>query len=351
MQGIIIDEEFQRLFPMLTEQQFCNLENSILEHGCMNPLVLWNGILIDGHNRYNIVTKHNLPFNTISLEFNSRDEVIAWMIKVQIDRRNLTPMELTYYRGMHYNIEKKLHGGDRQSEEFSRGQNVLLNGNTASKLSEQYNVTSRTIKRDGQIANVIIAIGKESENAKRDILSGAVKINRRQLREIAADSDADIVSLASKIEEGVFEGKQTPATTGSFENSIGNLPKVEFADVKKRELTIEKVFNSWITKDIVTFYESFADDVIYFESWGPAYRGIEHIKAWFKDWNKENTVLEWTIKEFYHTENTCICEWLFKCECGGNIDGFTGVSIISFNEMDKITVLKEFQSKTPNFFP
>jgi len=47
MQEIIIDEEFQRLFPMLTEQQFCSLENDILEHGCMNPLVLWNGILID----------------------------------------------------------------------------------------------------------------------------------------------------------------------------------------------------------------------------------------------------------------------------------------------------------------
>ena len=110
-------------------------------------------------------------------------------------------------------------------------------------------------------------------------------------------------------------------------------------------------FNSWITKDFDTFSESFADDVTYIESWGPAYRGIEHIQAWFRDWNKENTVLEWSIKKFYHTENTCICEWFFKCESGGSIDGFNGVSIISFNEMNKVTELKEFQSKTPNIFP
>jgi len=68
MQEIIIDEEFQRLFPPLDERQFCNLEENILTYGCMNPLVLWNNILIDGHNRYNIVTKHNLPFNTISIK-------------------------------------------------------------------------------------------------------------------------------------------------------------------------------------------------------------------------------------------------------------------------------------------
>ena len=104
-------------------------------------------------------------------------------------------------------------------------------------------------------------------------------------------------------------------------------------------------------KDFDAFCESFADDAIYIESWGPAYRNIEHIHEWFKDWSKENSVLEWSIREFYHTENVCICEWFFKCECAGNVDGFNGVSIISFSEVDKITVIKEFQSKTPNLYP
>jgi len=206
IQEIIIDEEFRRLFPPLNEQQFCNLEDDILTHGCMNPLVLWNSILIDGHNRYNIVTKHNMPFNTISLEFNSRDAAIAWMIKVQIDRRNLTPMQLTYYRGMHYNIEKRIHGGDRNSDEFSSCQNDNLKGRTAKWLSEHYKISPRTITRDGQISDVIIAIGKESEEAKSNILSGEIRISRKQLQELAAGTEDDVTRIAEQIQDGTFEG-------------------------------------------------------------------------------------------------------------------------------------------------
>ena len=207
---IVIDEEFMRLMPPLNDNEYCSLEQDILIHGCMNPLVLWNNILIDGHNRYNIVKKHNLPFNTISLEFNSRDEAISWMITIQIFRRNLTPMQLTYYRGLQYNIEKKIHGGDRHSQDFSSGQNVHLNGSTANRLSEQYKVTARTIRRDGEIADVLVAIGKESQEAKNSILIGDTKINRKQLREMASASEEEMATAINEIASGAFDDKNKP---------------------------------------------------------------------------------------------------------------------------------------------
>jgi len=177
----------------------------------MNPLVLWKNILIDGHNRYNIVRKHDLPFNTISLEFNSRDEAISWMITIQIFRRNLTPMQLTYYRGLQYNIEKKIHGGgDRFLQNPPSGQNVHLEGSTANRLSEQYKVTARTIRRDGEIADVLVAIGKESQEAKNSILTGDTKINRKQLREMASASEEEIATTIKEIASGTFEDKSKP---------------------------------------------------------------------------------------------------------------------------------------------
>jgi len=188
----------------------------------MNPLVLWNGILIDGYNRYKIVKKHDLPFNTTSLEFNSRDEVMAWMIKHQFERRNLTPMQQTYYRGLHYNLEKKIHGGDRHSQDFSKGQNDLLNGTTASRLSEQYRVSPRTIKRDAQIADVIIAIGKESIDAKTDILSGKTRISRKLLKEMASGPEEDIVKTATEIATGVFDADASKGA-GDTKGAIGNV--------------------------------------------------------------------------------------------------------------------------------
>ena len=70
---IIINDEFSSFFPALDKETKVWLEESLLQYGCQHPLVLWNGILIDGHHRYEIIQKHGLPFTTISMDFESRD--------------------------------------------------------------------------------------------------------------------------------------------------------------------------------------------------------------------------------------------------------------------------------------
>ena len=121
--------------------------------------------------------------------------------------------------------------------------------------------------------------------------------------------------------------------------------------MKEREKVITEYFESWIIKDEISLEKTFSQNATYIESWGPAYRDKTQILSWFKDWNKENTVLEWNVIAFYHTSTESICEWYFKCDCGGNIDGFNGASIITFNENNEIVLIKEFQSKTPNIYP
>ena len=119
----------------------------------------------------------------------------------------------------------------------------------------------------------------------------------------------------------------------------------------RRETVIRNCFHAWINKDISAFLGSFAENVVYIESWGPAYENKRQLAAWFAEWNETGRVLQWDITQFFHVGNTCICEWYFQCEWGGNVDGFQGVSIVEFNEEDEIVLLKEFQSKTPNVYP
>ena len=108
MTEIIIDEQFRVLLPMLDAETFRLLEENILEHGCIHPLVLWNGILIDGYNRYNICMRHNIPFETIDMEFETREEALIWIISNQVLRRNLTPIQLSHFRRLHYKADKKI---------------------------------------------------------------------------------------------------------------------------------------------------------------------------------------------------------------------------------------------------
>ena len=90
---IQIDSEFKNLIPPLSPEERQGLESSLLKEGCRDALVLWGDILIDGHNRYEICTKHNIPYKTVQREFKSRDEVIEWIILNQFGRRNLPAHE------------------------------------------------------------------------------------------------------------------------------------------------------------------------------------------------------------------------------------------------------------------
>lgn len=88
-----IDKEFQGLIPPLTEDEFQQLEANIIADGCRDALVTWEGILIDGHNRYRICQENDIPFRTVSKDFPDRQTVVEWIIRNQFGRRNLTPFQ------------------------------------------------------------------------------------------------------------------------------------------------------------------------------------------------------------------------------------------------------------------
>ena len=206
MNTIIIDEDFRFLLPALDEDTFRLLEESILEHGCRDPLVLWNGILIDGYNRYKICTEHDIPFHTIDMEFDSRDEVIIWIITNQVSRRNLTPIQLSHFRGLHYNTDKKIQGTSNQfAQKSEKAQNEPFHsGSTARRLAEQYQVSRETIKRDSRLAKALTSIGEASPEAKRKILAGEVAIHRNKFEALSSAPDDIIQAVAAEIEKGTY---------------------------------------------------------------------------------------------------------------------------------------------------
>jgi len=85
-----IKEEFKKLIPSLTTEEFKQLEENCLNEGIREAILTWNGFIIDGHNRYEIATKWNLDFQTKSKHFASEQDVIEWMILNQFGRRNLS---------------------------------------------------------------------------------------------------------------------------------------------------------------------------------------------------------------------------------------------------------------------
>ncbi|MGV8959439.1 MAG: plasmid replication/partition related protein [Stenotrophomonas sp.] len=94
---IIVKEELKAYIDPLTADEYESLERSLLAEGCRDALVLWGNVLIDGHNRYGICRKHDIPFNTVqNTRFKSMDDVHLWMIEQHLGRRSVSD----YQRGV-----------------------------------------------------------------------------------------------------------------------------------------------------------------------------------------------------------------------------------------------------------
>lgn len=92
---LTIDPEFKMLIPPLSDDEYEQLEANLKSEGCRDPLVTWNGIIIDGHNRFEICTANGISFEKISKRFADRAEVIEWIIRNQFGRRNLDAYQRT----------------------------------------------------------------------------------------------------------------------------------------------------------------------------------------------------------------------------------------------------------------
>jgi ParB family chromosome partitioning protein len=88
--NIEICTEFKALIPPLSIEEYSQLEKNIIADGCREPLVVFNNTLVDGHNRYEICTKHDLPFSILEKDFTDSGAAKLWMIDNQNGRRNLT---------------------------------------------------------------------------------------------------------------------------------------------------------------------------------------------------------------------------------------------------------------------
>ena len=87
---LIINQELRDLLPPLSPKQFKKLEDEIIKDGCTAPLTVWGEIIVDGHHRYAICTKHGIEFQTTQKVFESMDEAKLWMWQNQNSRRNLS---------------------------------------------------------------------------------------------------------------------------------------------------------------------------------------------------------------------------------------------------------------------
>lgn len=199
MKTITIDPEFKALIPPLAPDELSQLEANILRDGCRDPLVVWNGVLIDGHNRHEICTRHAIPFETVAMEFPDKDSAIHWIILNQFGRRNLP----AYERAKLALRLKPIIAERAKENKQGRGKEI--------QKSETLSTTHELAKVAGVSHDTIAKVEKIEKTAtpqvKAKLASGEISINQAH-KEIVKDEKREIKQ--QKLREAVEEIASTP---------------------------------------------------------------------------------------------------------------------------------------------
>ena len=201
MINLKIDPEFQSQIPPLTDDEFKQLEENILKEGkLLSPLIVWNNTLVDGHNRYAILQKHpEICFSTMPLPFESREEVLAWICKNQLGRRNLTPEQKKFLIGKQYSVEHRKPGGNGNNqytvtveepvqEELCQIDTIpptSAEASTRKQIAERNNVSESYVVRSEKFMKGVDILEQMIPGMQEKILSGQFKVRDADMHRLA----------------------------------------------------------------------------------------------------------------------------------------------------------------------
>lgn len=213
-----IEREFSDKIPPIGEAEFQQLRENILAAGeVYEALVVWNGILVDGHNRWKVIQENpQIKYRVREMDFPDKWAAFEWMYKNQLGRRNLTDEQRTYTIGKMYEARKNTKGGDRRSEEFSKSQNATLkNGRTPrmdEMVGEELGVNHATVARSYKFAKGVDAIREVSPEAADKVLNGKANVPKVFVQQIG-QMEPDMVDAAADMILNGMRPQNTSRTT------------------------------------------------------------------------------------------------------------------------------------------
>ena len=187
-----IDPEFQSKIPPLQFEEEQQLEQNIIAEGrLLNPIITWNGYILDGHTRYRILKKHGfIKFEVKEIQLANKYEALAWICKNQLGRRNLSPERKKFLLGKEYESTKLAVGAPLGSKHGIRkcGQNdhIFTESRTCQRIASEHGVGEKTVRRAEKYSQGIDAAEEAVPGAQEEILTGRIKATDAQIAALPA---------------------------------------------------------------------------------------------------------------------------------------------------------------------
>ena len=216
---LTVDSEFKDLIRPLMKDAYKRLETDVRKNGCKKPLVIWNQIILDGHNRYQICMRWGLPFDVERLEVSTREEAIAWICSKQLKRKDLTEETRRYLIGKLFEAEivvirkqnedaweearsKKL-PEDSAYETFNasapprRKPPVVIP--VSERIGSTYHIAPKTVEKYGTYSKAMDILAKRDQSIFNKLLSGRYKLSYGSIVALSKMNDAELRAFGRKL--------------------------------------------------------------------------------------------------------------------------------------------------------
>ena len=251
-----IDPELNGVLDELSEEDYSALEKSLLTDGFKGaPIMVWGDVIVDGHNRYEICNKHHIPYEVQQINFENKEEAIRWMVRQQLGRRNLNPMQRIkitekfrpFYKKK-ADENKSANGGDKKSE--------LKNSAKAIKEEDKIDVRAKCAKDAGTSTDTYSKGVKILESGNEELiqqtLKGEISINRAynelkasQKKESEKKPDNSIPSDTKSELQDLKENKRKESAQKVREaRDEHGFDSPEYEDAKQQQLDVEIQINA-----------------------------------------------------------------------------------------------------------
>lgn len=277
---IQIDEELEELLPKLSEDDSSSLTQSLLDNGFdqkFGRIKVWfpedndgTGYIVDGHNRYKICSKNGIELSDYCFEpvfFDSKEDVIKWMLENQLARRNLQTIQRIAIAEKYRPIFEK-QAKERQSEyhgnQYDKKREVPQNfvevqnrkkqdNETNAKLAKMADVNRETYRQAKRV------LDSDNEEVKRRVLSGKTSISAgyRELRNNSNESSVPKKEEKNTPEQRIIEADNR---MNEIDRKIADLKNERENLMRKRSMIFESLDIECELK-----YEFFISDDNYLE--------------------------------------------------------------------------------------
>ena len=187
-----IDPEFQSKIPPLQFEEEQQLEQNIIAEGrLLNPIITWNGYILDGHTRYRILKKHGfIKFEVEEIQLANKYEALAWICKNQLGRRNLSPERKKFLLGKEYESTKLAVGGQPGNcnpvKRCGQNDHIVSEKRTCERIASEHGVGEKTVRRAEKYSQGIDAAEEAVPGAQEEILTGRIKATDAQIAALPA---------------------------------------------------------------------------------------------------------------------------------------------------------------------